>query len=120
MTGSSKGEVYLGDTRVKSSNVVYRGLQEVYGVDWRGVNSLCAKIGVKPTLRLDELDDWQIWWLDSVLKQRYREYGERLKKNRKVLREKRKQLGCYRELRSAAGLPCRGQRSKTNGKTAAK
>ena len=91
------------------------GLTAIYGIGRPRAEDICAKTGVLTTKKVKDLDDSELEKLrDEIAKfvvegDLRREISERMKR---VL-----ELSCYRGLRHRNGLPCRGQRTRTNART---
>src|ERR1700757_4392011 len=91
------------------------GLTAIYGVGRPRAEEICAKTGVLTTKKVKDLDDSELEKLRDEIGKFVVESDLRreISMNIKRLMD----LGCYRGLRHRKGLPCRGQRTKTNART---
>ena len=91
-------------------------LRYIYGVGPKIASDICEKCGLDPTVRAKELTEDQLSRIAAVLGEDYLVEGQlrrQVQQNITRLRD----IGCYRGLRHRRGLPCRGQRTKTNART---
>lgn len=91
-------------------------LQYLYGVGPFLAAQLCERTGINPDKRAKELTEDDLAHLASLLDNEYTVEGQlrrQLQQNIGRLRD----IGCYRGLRHRKGLPCRGQRTRTNART---
>ena len=111
---------------------VYPGLTKIKGVSWSISNATCKSLGIKKTKKIGELTDEEIKKITEFIKslnvpgflknqQKNFESGEdkhlvgsdlELKTEFDIKRLKK--IKSYRGLRHLAGLPTRGQRTKSN------
>jgi small subunit ribosomal protein S13 len=111
---------------------VYAGLTKIKGVSWAISNATCKSLGIKKTKKIGELTDDEINKITNFIKklevpgflknqQKNFESGEdkhlvgsdlELKTEFDIKRLKK--IKSYRGLRHSAGLPTRGQRTKSN------
>jgi small subunit ribosomal protein S13 len=92
------------------------GLTYVYGIGRSQSNAILAKAGVDPNTYVKDLTDDEVIKLRDAIDQDLTVEGDlrrELSQNIKRLME----IGAYRGLRHRRGLPVRGQRTKTNGRT---
>ena len=92
------------------------GLTYIYGIGRMTANKILAGTGVSPDVRVKDLSEAQTNKLREAVEKTYRVEGEL---RREVLGniKRMKDIGAYRGLRHAKGLPVRGQRTKTNSRT---
>ena len=91
-------------------------LTYLYGVGPKVARDLCHKAGVNPDAKANELTDEEVSTLATILERDYIVEGplrRQLQQNVNRLRD----IKCYRGLRHRAGLPVRGQRTRTNART---
>jgi len=90
-------------------------LTYVYGIGLTRSKQILAELGMNPDTRVKDLtEDEQTKLSRAVTK--YKVEGDlrrEIAQNIKRLMD----IGCYRGLRHRRGLPCRGQRTKTNART---
>jgi small subunit ribosomal protein S13 len=92
------------------------GLTYIYGVGRSQSNVILEKAGVDPNTYVKDLTDDEVIKLRDAIDQDLVVEGDlrrELSQNIKRLME----IGAYRGLRHRRGLPVRGQRTKTNGRT---
>ena len=91
------------------------GLTAIYGIGRQRAHKICAATGVPVTKKVKDLDDSELEKLRDEIGKFIVEGDLRreLSMNIKRLMD----LGCYRGLRHRRGLPCRGQRTRTNART---
>jgi small subunit ribosomal protein S13 len=92
------------------------GLTYVYGIGRSQSNAILKKAGVDPNTYVKDLTDDEVIKLRDAIDQDLTVEGDlrrELSQNIKRLME----IGAYRGLRHRRGLPVRGQRTKTNGRT---
>lgn len=95
---------------------VEAALPYLYGIGWALSREILAKAQVDPDVRVRDLTDDQVARLREVIERDYKVEGDlrsEVQRNIKRLIE----IGSYRGLRHRRGLPVRGQRTKTNGRT---
>lgn len=87
----------------------------IYGVGRNNVHQVLKEAGVDPDKRAKELTDQEVSRLQKAIEKIPHEGTLRkiLSENVKRL----KQIGSYRGARHAAGLPVRGQRTRSNART---
>ncbi|ODV97393.1 hypothetical protein PACTADRAFT_74906 [Pachysolen tannophilus NRRL Y-2460] len=103
----------------KGKTLVNIGLaSKFYGVGAQTAQRLCSKLGFYPEMRMHQLSEQQVMSITKELSEMTIEG-----KLRSIIRENihlKRNIGSYVGLRHAIGLPVRGQRTKTNAKTARK
>ena len=93
-------------------------LTAIFGVGRSTARAVCDVANVPPNLKVSELTDEQLESLREAVSQHTVEGDLR----RQVMRAIKELIDkkCYRGRRHLMGLPARGQRSKTNARTAKK
>ncbi|OGC35512.1 30S ribosomal protein S13 [candidate division WOR-1 bacterium RIFOXYB2_FULL_48_7] len=91
------------------------GLTYIYGIGQSLSKVVLQKAGIDPNMKAKDLTDNQIVALRDVFKELKLEGDLRREISMDVKRLI--DIGCYRGLRHKKGLPCRGQRTRTNGRT---
>ena len=91
------------------------GLTAIYGVGRPRAKKICAETGVATNKKVKDLDDSELEKLRDAVGTFVVEGDLRreISMNIKRLMD----LGCYRGMRHRKGLPCRGQRTRTNART---
>jgi len=91
------------------------GLTAIYGIGRPRSEKICASTGVLTNKKVKDLDDNELEKLrDEIAK--FIVEGD-LRREVSMSIKRLMDLGCYRGLRHRKGLPCRGQRTRTNART---
>ncbi len=90
-------------------------LTAIYGIGRTRAREICEATGVRPDVKIRDLDDAQI----EALRQEVGKYTVEGDLRREVSMNIKRlmDLGCYRGIRHRRGLPLRGQRTRTNART---
>jgi len=91
-------------------------LRYIYGVGPTLSKNICKKSNLDPEMKADDLNDSDIQRLVSVLQNEYTIEGD-LRREISANIRRLISIGSYRGRRHRAGLPVRGQRTKTNART---
>ncbi|MCX7717276.1 MAG: 30S ribosomal protein S13 [Candidatus Sumerlaeaceae bacterium] len=92
------------------------GLRYIYGIGPTTSNQILAQLGINPAKRVRDLDEAEVGRLNTYITNHFKVEGDlrrEVAQNIKRLMD----IGCYRGLRHRKGLPVRGQRTRTNGRT---
>ncbi len=92
------------------------GLTYVYGIGRKSANDILAKAGVNPDTRVKDLTDAEEAKIREVIDHGYMVEGD-LRRTVALSIKRLVEINCYRGMRHRKGLPCRGQRTKTNART---
>ena len=93
------------------------GLTYVYGIGRKSANDILAKAGVNPDTRVKDLTDDEVKKIsDAIDKMDIMVEGD-LRRDVALNIKRLVEINCYRGTRHRKGLPCRGQRTKTNART---
>lgn len=92
-------------------------LTYIYGVGRTRANEALVATGVNPDVRVQDLTETQVNSLREFITQNYKIEGD-LRRERQMHIKRLVEIGCYRGLRHRRHLPTRGQRTKTNARTA--
>lgn len=92
------------------------GLTYIFGIGRVTSNRILAESGVNPDTRVKDLTEAEIGKLREIIDRNHRVEGD-LKRDIALNIKRLMEIGCYRGLRHRRGLPCRGQRTKTNART---
>ncbi len=71
---------------------------------------------VNPNIRVKDITDEDIVKIRSAIDREYKVEGD-LRRETTMGIKRLMEIGCYRGIRHKAGLPVRGQRTKTNART---
>lgn len=91
-------------------------LTYIYGVGKTSALELCKKCKINPESKANDLTDSQITQLSKLFEKEYEVEGD-LRRKETLAIKRLQAISCYRGLRHRRGLPCRGQRTKTNART---
>ena len=91
------------------------GLQAIFGIGATRAKLICEAAGIVPSTKVKDLDETQ---LDALREQvaKFEVEGD-LRREVTMNIKRLMDIGCYRGLRHRRGLPCRGQRTRTNART---
>ena len=92
------------------------GLTYVYGIGRKSANDILAKAGVNPDIRVKDLTEDEEARIREVIDGGYTVEGD-LRREVALNIKRLVEINCYRGTRHRKGLPCRGQRTKTNART---
>ena len=93
------------------------GLTYVYGIGQSTADEILAGTGINPDTRVkDQTADEEAKIRDYIDKNNIMVEGD-LRRNVALDIKRLTEIQCYRGVRHRKGLPCRGQRTKTNART---
>jgi small subunit ribosomal protein S13 len=95
---------------------VVRGLTYIYGIGVRKAEAILTEAKVDYSTRTDKLTEDEVARIRGIIESREKVEGD-LRRETSMSIKRLMDLGCYRGLRHRRGLPARGQRTKTNGRT---
>lgn len=92
------------------------GLTYIYGIGLTTSKEVLEKTGINPDTRVKDLTEDEISKLREYIDHNLQVEGDR---RRTIAYDIKRliEIGSYRGTRHRKGLPCRGQRSKTNART---
>ena len=91
-------------------------LTYLYGIGKTRAMEIIEKIGVEPNQKASDLTDAHIAQITKLLDTDYQVEGD-LRRQLAMSVRRLQSIQCYRGIRHRRGLPCRGQRTKTNART---
>ncbi len=91
------------------------GLQAIYGIGATRAKSICEAAAIQAHTKVKDLDESQL----EALREQVAKYEVEGDLRREVTMSIKRlmDMGCYRGFRHRRGLPCRGQRTRTNART---
>lgn len=101
---------------IPNEKQIQHSLTYLYGVGLYTAREVCEKLRIDPLRKASDLTEEELSRLATMLERDYTVEGplrRQITQNIGRLRE----IKCYRGLRHRAGLPVRGQRTKTNART---
>lgn len=93
------------------------GLTYIYGIGRVTSNRILAEAGVNPDTRVRDLTDDEVAKIRDVIENDNILVEGDLRRDIAMNIKRLKEIGCYRGIRHRKGLPCRGQKTKTNART---
>ena len=100
---------YLLNNKVSEKSTIKQALTRIFGVGPFLADSFCKKVGIRPTLKLEKV---------TIVKDKIHLKQEELSRYLYENIVRLAQVRSYRGVRHKKGLPLRGQRTRTNFKTA--
>lgn len=92
------------------------GLTYVYGIGQPSAIRILKEAGVNPDTRVRDLTDDEVAKIREIIAESQTVEGD-LRREIALNIKRLKEIGCYRGKRHRQGLPCRGQKTKTNART---
>lgn len=106
----------ISGVTIPAEKQVWVSLTYVYGIGPKTAKGILAKAKVETTTRVKDLTDAEISAIQDVINADYVVEGE-LQRIVSGNIKRLKDIKAYRGMRHSAGLPSRGQRTKTNART---
>ena len=91
-------------------------LTYIYGIGPTRAKKVLEVTGIDPDTRVKNLTEEQEGLLREAIEHHYTIEGD-LRREVGMNIKRLSEIGCYRGLRHRRGLPCHGQRTKTNART---
>lgn len=91
-------------------------LTYIYGIGQTMAKQILKNAGVSPDTRTDDLADSEISAIRNIIDKDHKVEGD-LRRDISISIKRLMDIGAYRGLRHRKGLPVRGQRTHTNGRT---
>lgn len=91
-------------------------LTYLFGIGRSSAEQILRDTGINPNVRARDLTEDEVKRIATEIEQKYTVEGA-LRRLVQGNVQRLKDIGCYRGLRHRRGLPCRGQRTKTNART---
>ena len=110
MTARISGVTLPNDKRVEI------GLTYVYGIGLTTSKKILKQTGVNPDTRVKNLTDEEVNKIRVAIEGNIKVEGDVRRETSQDIK-RLKEIGAYRGARHSAGLPVRGQRTKTNART---
>ena len=92
------------------------GLTYIFGIGVPKSHEILKATGVNPDTRVKDLSDEDVKKLADYIGEHVIVEGD-LRRDTSLDIKRLKEIGCYRGVRHRKGLPCRGQKTKTNART---
>jgi small subunit ribosomal protein S13 len=91
-------------------------LTYIFGIGLTSSKEILDKLSIDYNTRVRDLADSEVSKIAKEIQENYKVEGD-LRKERTMNIKRLMDIGCYRGLRHRRGLPCRGQRTRTNART---
>ena len=91
-------------------------LTYIYGIGQTKAKQILKDAGVNPDTKTDQLADSEISAIRNIIDKEHKVEGD-LRRDISMSIKRLMDIGAYRGLRHRRGLPVRGQRTHTNGRT---
>lgn len=92
------------------------GLTYIFGIGVTTAKKILKTTGVDPNIRVKDLSEDDAQLIRAEIENNYMVEGD-LRREVSMNIKRLMDIGCYRGLRHRAGLPVRGQHTKTNART---
>lgn len=92
------------------------GLTYIYGIGVTSSNRILKEAGVDPNTRVKDLTDDEVKNIAQVISDTQIVEGD-LRREVAMNIKRLQEISCYRGIRHRKGLPCHGQKTKTNART---
>lgn len=108
--------IRIAGTNIPDEKCIGISLSYIYGVGRQTAQKVLEELDIDPTIRTKDIPKVDADRIREKIEKNYSVEGE-LRHEKKMNIRRLKEIGCYRGLRHQAGLPSRGQRTKTNNRT---
>lgn len=112
--------IYIFETEILNNKPIYFSLQKIYGIGKKQASLICRQVGFSYNLKTSNLSSDQLVKLIKSIEKSQIVLTSELKKFQSLSLRTLIDIKSYKGLRRLKGLPVRGQRTHTNGKTAKK
>ena len=92
------------------------GLTYIYGIGKSSAIKILAESNIDQNVRVKDLTDEQVKMIRTIIQTKHKVEGS-LKAEVNMNIKRLMDINCFRGLRHRRGLPCHGQRTKTNART---
>ena len=106
----------ISGVTIPSEKQILVALTYIYGIGPKFASSILAAAKVEPTTRVKDLTEAEEQRLREIIDSNYTVEGDLQRQVTNNIK-RIKDINSYRGLRHKAGLPVRGQRTKTNART---
>jgi len=91
-------------------------LPDIYGVGLSGARKILAQAQIDLRTEVADLTEAEVAKLRDIIEKEWRVEGD-LRRQIQMNIRRLQEIQCYRGIRHRRGLPCRGQRTRTNART---
>ena len=101
---------------IPNNKSVLIALTYVFGIGRSSAAEIVEKAGISPDKKVKEMSEEELDKIRRVVDTEYQTEGN-LRSEVRMNIKRLMDIGCYRGLRHRKGLPCHGQRTRTNSRT---
>ena len=112
--------IYIFESELHENKSVFFALTRIQGIGKTNSLLICKNLGFSKNFKIRDLSKDQVSKLVGFIEVQNFSLSSDLKKLKLFIAKKLISIKSYRGLRKNQGLPVRGQRTHTNGKTARK
>jgi small subunit ribosomal protein S13 len=106
----------VSGVNLPNSKRIEYGLTYVFGIGLKSSRDILTKVGIDYNKRVKDLSDSEVSVIEKEVSNNFTTEGD-LRKEITLNIKRLQEIGSYRGSRHKKGLPCRGQRTKTNART---
>ncbi len=106
----------VSGVNLPNSKRIEYGLTYVFGIGLKSSRDILTKVGIDYNKRVKDLSDSEVSIIEKEVSNNFTTEGD-LRKEITLNIKRLQEIGSYRGTRHKKGLPCRGQRTKTNART---
>jgi len=106
----------VSGVNLPNSKRIEYGLTYVFGIGLKSSRDILTKVGIDYNKRVKDLSDSEVSIIEKEVSNNFTTEGD-LRKEITLNIKRLQEIGSYRGSRHKKGLPCRGQRTKTNART---
>ena len=106
----------IAGVNIPTQKKVHIALTYIHGIGHTQAHKICGTVGIPEERRVNELTEDELVRVRETIDQGYTVEGD-LRREVAMNIKRLMDLGCYRGIRHRRGLPLRGQRTKSNGRT---
>lgn len=88
----------------------------IYGIGWARAGKIMEQLKIDKSARMKDLTEDHLKSIINVVEKGFKVEGDLREENSESIKRLR-EIGTYRGMRHAVGLPARGQRTKSNSRT---
>jgi len=109
--------IYIFETEISNNKSLIISLRKIYGLNKKNSALICKQLGFSKNLKTSELSSDQISKLIKMIEKSNFIITTELYKLQAFSLRSLVEIKSYKGLRRISGLPVRGQRTHTNGRT---
>jgi small subunit ribosomal protein S13 len=108
--------VRIAGVTIPNDKRVIIALTYIYGIGPTKAAQVVGMSGVNPNTRVKDLSEEKVNSIRNIIEKQNKVEGD-LRRDVMSSIKRLKDINCYRGTRHVKGLPCRGQRTKTNNRS---